>query len=143
MEYEDGRIDDSSADAGDMPKVKKPNHLDPSKGSDSMELHVVGPSKDTDVDGNQEFSVEKKLKGKRKKGDVEFLEITKKPPTFEDLKQNGNNFSEDGKSSYLNPDIKNNLLLDNHEIKESSKKKCATQKKCEEHDHRRWRNSFF
>lgn len=123
MEYEDGRIDDSSADAGDMPKVKKPKHLDRSKGSDRMEHHVAGPSKDTDVDGNQEFSVEKKLKGKRKKGDAEFPEIAKKRPTFEDLKQNDNNSSEDGKSSYLNPDIKNNLLLDKHEIKESSKKK--------------------
>lgn len=122
MEYEDGRINDSSADAGDKPKVKKPKHVDRSKGSDSMEHHVAVPSNDTDVDGNQEFLVEKKSKGKRKKGDAEFPDIAKKRPAFEDLKQNDNNFSEDGKSSYLNPDINNNLLPDKHEIKESSKK---------------------
>ncbi|KAL8119635.1 hypothetical protein AgCh_016952 [Apium graveolens] len=123
MENEDGRINDSSADAGDKPEVKKPKHLDHTKGSNSMEHHVAGPSKDTDVDGNQEYFMEKKSKGKRKKGDVEFPDIAKKRPTFEDLKQNGNNSGEDGKSSYLNPDIKNNLLPDKHETKESSKKK--------------------
>lgn len=122
MEYEDERINDSSADAGDKPKVKKSKHLDRSKGSDSMEHHVAGPSKDTDVDVNQEFFVENKSKGKRKKGDVDFPDIAKKRPTFEDLKQNDYNSSEDGKSSYLNPDIKNNLLPDKHEIKESLKK---------------------
>lgn len=123
MENEDGRIDDSTADAGSVRAVMKPKHLDQRKGSGSLEHHVAGPSKDTDVGGNEDFSVEKKLKVKRKKRDVESLEIAKKRPAIDDSKQNDNDTSEDGKFSHLNPNIKNNLLPDKHELKESSKRK--------------------
>lgn len=129
MEYEDGKIDDSSADAGKVRAVKKAKHLDRSKGSCSLEHHVVGPSKDTDVDGNEDFAMEKKLKVKRKKRDIESPEKAKKRPMFEDLKLNDNNSNEDGNSSYLNLDAKNNLLPKKHELKEGSKKK--TQDKVE------------
>lgn len=123
LENEDGRINDSSVDAGNMRAVKKPKQLDRSKESGSLENDVAGPSKDTDVDGNEDFSVEKKLKPKRKNRDVEPLEKAKKRPMSEDLKQDDNKFNKDDKSSYLNPDIKNTLLLEKHEFKVSSKKK--------------------
>ncbi|KAL1809056.1 hypothetical protein ACET3Z_026046 [Daucus carota] len=122
LENEDGRINDSSVDAGNMRAVEKPKQLDRSKESGSLENDVAGPSKDTDVDGNEDFSVEKKLKTKRKNRDVEPLEKAKKRPMSEDLKQD-NKFNKDDKSSYLNPDIKNTLLPEKHEFKVSSKKK--------------------